>query len=69
MFMTCKKDEIQAEDSIEGVWDIIEITTLYAEFFETSFDPSETTSFISPGAISIGVTAPYAVRFSFESNT
>ena len=44
MFMACKKDEIQAEDSIEGVWDIIEITSLYAEFSENGFDPSETIS-------------------------
>lgn len=43
MFVACKKDDkIQAEDSLEGVWDIVAISSMYGEFFENGFNPSET---------------------------
>lgn len=43
MLVACSKnDEIQAADSLEGVWDIVAISSLYGEFFENGFNPSET---------------------------
>lgn len=42
--ISCQNDEVQAEESLEGVWDIVSITSYYGQFSETSFDASETVS-------------------------
>ena len=41
IYTSCNKDEIQAVDSIEGEWNVIAISSLYGEFFESSFSASD----------------------------
>ncbi len=41
-FACQKNDELQAEDSLMGVWDIVTVSSIYGAFFENGFDPAET---------------------------
>lgn len=48
-FFACQKnDEIQAEDSLMGVWDIVTVSSMYGEFSDNGFDPAETISESAP---------------------
>lgn len=48
-FFACQKnDEIQAEDSLMGVWDIVTVSSVYGDFFDNGFDPTETISESAP---------------------
>ena len=42
LLIGCSRDEIQAENSIEGEWDVVAITSYYGDFSETSFNTTET---------------------------
>ena len=44
LLMSCNRDEVQAEKSLTGEWNITAITSIYGEFSPTSFDPSSTLS-------------------------
>lgn len=44
MFNACRKDEIQAENSLEGIWDIVTIHSTYGEFSENGSSPTENIS-------------------------
>ena len=65
-FLSCNKDEIQAEKSLEGGWDVIEITSIYGEFFENGFDPSETIT--ESGALGTFDFTGDSVDFDFTRN-
>ena len=39
-FTSCVNDELQSENSLEGVWNVTEIFSLYGEFFPTGFNSS-----------------------------
>ena len=40
---SCNKDDIQAENSINGIWNVTEIYSLYANFTQNGFNnPTET---------------------------
>lgn len=41
-FVSCASDEVQAEESLEGIWDIVAITSYYGAFSATGFTASET---------------------------
>jgi hypothetical protein len=43
-FVSCEKDDIQAQNSILGSWNVVEITSLYANFSDNGFTPIETIS-------------------------
>lgn len=48
-FFACQKnDEIQAENSLMGVWDITTVSSTYGEFFDNGFDPTETITESAP---------------------
>ena len=66
MFMACNKDELQAENSIEGIWDIVEITSIYGEFSENGFSPSETIS--ETGELGTFIFTHDSVDFHFTRN-
>lgn len=40
LFLACNKDEVQAERSLEGVWDITAIDSEYGEFTQSQFGSS-----------------------------
>lgn len=40
-FQSCKKDEVQAAESIEGSWDIVEINSNYGEYAGGGWIPSD----------------------------
>ncbi|MFK7923175.1 MAG: hypothetical protein AB8H47_14525 [Bacteroidia bacterium] len=42
LLIGCSRDEIQAENSLEGDWDVVAITSYYGDFSETSFNATET---------------------------
>ncbi len=66
MFMACNKDEMQAEDSIKGEWNIIEINSHYGEFFQNGFNPSETISEIDQ--LGTFIFMEDSVQFDFTRN-
>lgn len=41
LLTSCKKDEVQARESIEGDWEVTAITSMYGEFFNGSFSSSQ----------------------------
>ena len=43
-FASCEKDDVQAKNSIKGNWNVVEITSIYAEFTDNGYTPIETIS-------------------------
>lgn len=41
LLIGCGRDEVQAENSLEGDWEVVAITSYYGEFSTTSFDATE----------------------------
>lgn len=64
--ISCQQDEVQAEESLEGVWDIVSLTSYYGEFSETSFDASETVS--ESGQLGTFEFVEDSVAYSFTRN-
>ena len=42
IFTSCKKDEVQAAESLNGIWDVIGISSYYGDFSNNGFNPTET---------------------------
>ncbi|MBR9920123.1 MAG: hypothetical protein GYB31_04730 [Bacteroidetes bacterium] len=41
LLSACNKDELQAEQSLQGEWKVTEITSYYGDFDQNSFNPSQ----------------------------
>ena len=65
-FTSCVDDELQAEDSLEGVWNVTEIFSLYGEFFPTGFNPSS--NLTEEGALGYFNFNENNVAYSFTRN-
>lgn len=64
--ISCQNDEVQAEESLEGIWDIVSLTSYYGEFSETRFDASETVS--ESGQLGTFEFVQDSVAYSFTRN-
>ena len=66
VFMSCRKDDEQAEKSIVGIWDVVQIKSIYGTFTGTGFSPTETVEEEGDfGVFSFGVDS---VDYSFTRN-
>jgi len=65
-FTSCVDDELQAEDSLEGVWNVTEIFSLYGEFFPTGFNSSS--NLTEEGALGYFNFNENNVAYSFTRN-
>jgi len=48
VLLGCEKDEMQAIDSLDGVWQIVEMTSIYGDFRDNGFTASETIFELEP---------------------
>jgi|TARA_B110000259_G_scaffold166488_1_gene194068 hypothetical protein len=65
-FTSCVDDELQAENSFEGAWNVTEIFSLYGEFFPTGFNPSS--NLTEEGALGYFNFSENKVAYSFTRN-
>ena len=66
LFNSCRKDEVQAERSLEGTWNVTAITSWYGLLDETSFNAEETIEESGQlGTFEFGATS---VDFNFTRN-
>jgi hypothetical protein len=62
-FTSCRKDQVQAERSIEGSWEVVSITSIYAEFSANGYNPDST--FSDTGNLGTFDFADETVNYSF----
>ena len=64
--MSCNNDLMEAEESLEGAWDIIRIESFYGEFSETTFNSSEMV--VDSGELGSFLFTQNFVEFNFTRN-
>ena len=62
----CNSDDDQAINSIRGTWEVTSITSIYGQFVENGFNPSETIT--ETGALGFFNFSNDAVAFEFTRN-
>ncbi len=66
LLFTCAKDKDQAINSLNGNWEVVGINSVYGEFFENGFNPSETVEEI--GQLGTFNFSPDSVKFEYTRN-
>ena len=66
ILISCSKDEVQAEKSIEGTWNVVEIISNYGDFSNNGFNPTETVSDV--GELGTFTFTDNSVDFNFTRN-
>ena len=66
IFISCDKNEVQAENSIEGIWNLVAITSYYGDFSNNGFNPTETVS--DAGELGDFTFTQNSVDFNFTRN-
>lgn len=66
IFISCNNDEVQAENSLEGLWEINRINSRYGTFTANSFNPTETVS--DSGQLGTFLFGEETVDYSFMRN-
>ena len=66
LFVGCRRDEIQAEKSLLGAWDVSTIFSQYGEFSNNVFDPTE--SVRDSGQLGSFTFTEAAVAYEFTRN-
>lgn len=63
---SCSRDEVQARQSLEGSWNVVEITSIYGEFSGNGFNPTQTIR--ETGALGSFDFSASTVDYSFTRN-
>jgi hypothetical protein len=66
LFSACERNEIQAEKSMDGLWEVTAIHSYYGDFSDNSFNPSET--IFEAGQLGTFEFTDNTVGFSFTRN-